>query len=188
MSDLSDMYILIISIYWCKQTAEYFFKNCKQLNLNPIIVQLFVYIFHCKYWRAVAQPLIHTSTIIFPWKNFFYVKWTQPKTKTLPDIMMMNKILLKLRIMVSFLYLNWKKKTIFCKIITTIFFLVSKMKQKKQQNYSYLKKYQITTIIIIINISLPTHARYIKYWKIVKQILKTNKNCRIFNKKHQVFL
>lgn len=85
----------------------------------------------------------------------------------------MNKILLKLRIMVSFLYLNWKKTTIFCKIITTIFFLVSKMKQKKQQNYSYLKKYQITTIIIIINISLPTHARYIKYWKIVKQILKT---------------
>jgi len=70
MSDLSDMYILIISIYWCKQTAEYFFKNCKQLNSNPTTVQLFVYIFHCKYWRAVAQPLIHTSTIIFPWKFF----------------------------------------------------------------------------------------------------------------------
>ena len=70
MSDLSDMYILIISIYRCKQTAEHFLKNCKQLNLNPIIVQLFVYIFHCKYWRAVAQPLIHTSTIIFPWKFF----------------------------------------------------------------------------------------------------------------------
>ena len=167
MSDLSDMYILIISIYRCKQTAEYFFKNCKQLNLNPIIVQLFVYIFHCKYWRAVAHPL-YTLLLLYFLGNFFYVKWTQPKTKTLPDIMMMNKILLKLRIMVSFLYLNWRKKTIFCKIITTIFFLVSKMKQKKATKLLVLKK--------VPNYYYYYNNKYITAHP--RQIYKILKNCQ----------
>ena len=89
--------------------------------------------------------------LYFLGKDFFTWNGHSQKPKHCQTYNDENKILLKLRIMVSFLYLNNIKKTIFVlkKIITTIFFLVSKMKQQKKatkQNYSYLKKYQITII------------------------------------------
>ena len=168
MSDLSDMYILIINIYRCKQTAEYFFLNCKQLKTQILLLFSCLFTFFIVNIGALLPNPLYTLLLLYFLGNFFYVKWTQPKTKTLPDIMMMNKILLKLRIMVSFLYLNWKKKTIFCKIITTIFFLVSKMKQKKATKLLVLKK--------VPNYYYYYNNKYITAHP--RQIYKILKNCQ----------